>query len=283
MKKNKSPKAPAFSDNTYLDLLKKCLTRSIFEDEAYLIAPTPSDWKAWVFSFLKNLLEKQGYSVLKRTTYDPELRLEGKDWPLTAETMVGLKRLDNIQACAEDVIKRKIKGDFIETGVWRGGSVILMAAILKTHHDRQRKVWVADSFSGLPKPNEEKYQRDAGDTHWQMEPLAVSLAEVKNNFKRYGLLGKNVRFLKGWFKDTLPSAPIKNIALLRLDGDMYESTMDALNALYHKLSVGGYIIIDDYYALPNCAAAVEDFRREHGITTRFHRIDWTGVYWRKEK
>jgi hypothetical protein len=111
--------------------------------------------------------------------------------------------------------------------------------------------------------------------------LGVSLEEVRTNFERYGLLDKRVRFLPGWFKDTLPSAPLERIAVLRLDGDMYESTIEALVSLYGKVAEGGFIIVDDYGALPNCRAAVEDFRASRGIVGAIAQIDWTGVYWRK--
>jgi O-methyltransferase len=85
--------------------------------------------------------------------------------------------------------------------------------------------------------------------------LAVSLEQVKANFDRYGLLDDQVRFLKGWFRDTLPVAPIERLAVLRLDGDMYESPMDTLVNLYPKLSEGGYVIVDDYGAIPACRQA----------------------------
>ncbi len=159
-------------------------------------------------------------------------------------------------------------GDFIETGVWRGGASIFMRAVLKAYRDTTRTVWVADSFQGLPKPDAKRYPADAGDRHWSYSELAVPLEVVKANFARYGLLDDQVRFLVGWFRDTLPPGLARSgrFAVLRLDGDLYESTMDALTNLYPKLSVGGFAIIDDYGAVPACKAAVEDFRAQQGIT-----------------
>jgi O-methyltransferase len=174
-----------------------------------------------------------------------------------------------------------VPGDLIETGVWRGGATIFMRGILKAYGDTTRLVWVADSFEGLPKPDAERYPVDAGDQHWTHSVFAVSLDGVKANFARYGLLDDQVRFLVGWFRDTLPTAPIHQLAVLRLDGDMYESTMDALRNLYPKLSRGGYAIIDDYGASPGCKAAVEDFRRDEGIDEKVEHIDWTGVFWQR--
>ncbi len=208
-------------------------------------------------------------------------RLEGRDWPHDGETMIGLSRLDNVQFCIEDILRNDIPGDLIETGVWRGGSTIFMRAALKAYGDETRTVWVADSFAGLPKPDPKVAPADRGDFHWQFEELAVSVDQVKANFARYGLLDDQVRFLAGWFSDTLPSAPIEKLALMRLDGDMYKSTMDALTALYAKLSPGGYCIIDDYGAIPACRQAVEEFRTAVGETAPMTVIDYSGVFWKK--
>ena len=217
----------------------------------------------------------------KLGSIDPDVRRNGLDWPENADTMIGLKRLENIEYCVGQIIKNNIAGDFIETGVWRGGAVIFMQALLKDSGIASRNVWVADSFEGLPRPNEEAYPLDQGDLHHTKNELSISFDVVENNFKKYDLLDNNVKFLKGWFKDTLPSAPIEQLALLRLDGDMYESTIDALTSLYPKLTSGGYCIIDDWGAVPGCRAAVEDYRKQHNITDEIIKIDWAGVYWKK--
>ena len=209
-----------------------------------------------------------------------EDRATGKIWPGYADTMIGMKRLDNLQQCVETALADGIPGDLIETGVWRGGACIFMRAILAAHGVTDRRVFVADSFAGLPEPDEERYEADRGDTHHVHPFLAVSREQVENNFRRYGLLDDRVVFLQGWFKDTLPAAPIERLAIVRLDGDMYESTMDGLTNLYPKLSPGGFCIIDDY-ALPGCEKAVRDFCRQHGIEPDLEEIDWTGRYWRK--
>jgi hypothetical protein len=194
--------------------------------------------------------------------------------------MIGLKRLDNLQHCVERVLNDGIPGDLIETGVWRGGACILMRAILRAYGDRTRKVWLADSFAGLPPPDPGKYPADAGDLLHTYDVLAVSRETVANNFAAYGLLDEQVCFLQGWFKDTLPDAPIRQLAVMRLDGDMYESTIQALEALYDRLSPGGFVIIDDYFLEP-CAQAVQDFRSRHGIADPIHDIDGQGRYWRR--
>jgi O-methyltransferase len=212
--------------------------------------------------------------------FDAERRRLGEDWPSIAETMIGLERLTNLQSCVTAVINDRVPGDLIETGVWRGGATILMRGVLKAMGDTTRTVWVADSFQGVPKPDPATYPADEGDAFWTKRELAVSLNEVRANFAKYGLLDGQVRFLKGWFRDTLPTAPIEQLAVLRLDGDLYESTIVALRALYPKLAVGGFVIVDDY-ALERCRAAVEDYRSEARIEDRPESIDRNAVFWRK--
>jgi O-methyltransferase len=221
------------------------------------------------------------YGDILEPFFNPRLREVGKDWPELAHSMVGFQRLNNIQMCVEDVLKRDIKGDLIEAGVWRGGASIFMTAILKAYSVTDRRVFVADSFDGLPIPNAEKYPKDAESVLYKTRGLAVSMEEVQSNFRRYGILDEQVCFLKGWFKDTLPTVPSSQLAVIRLDGDMYESTMDGFVNLYPKLSVGGYLIVDDYGALESCKAAVDDYRRDHKITDEIVVIDWTGVYWKR--
>jgi O-methyltransferase len=197
-----------------------------------------------------------------------------------AHTMVGRKRLDNIQYCIEEVIKTKVPGDVIETGIWRGGATIFMRGVLAAYGVTDRRVWAADSFQGVPPPT---LPQDAGcDLSEKVYPvLTVKIEEVQQLFARYGLLDEQVFFLQGWFKDTLANAPIKKLAVLRLDGDLYESTMDALNPLYPKVSRGGFIIVDDFTSVPQCAQAINDFRASHGITDTIHKIDDQSVFWRK--
>jgi O-methyltransferase len=271
-------------DDPYLDLLKKCLTHYIFPD-TYRPMRRPSREKhpiAWTFyPALAAMLERKGFKLYQCANFDPIARSDGGDWPAEAETMIGLKRLDNLHACIETVIRDQIPGDLIETGVWRGGACIFMRAALNAYGDQTRNIWVADSFEGLPKPDG-RYQQDDDDLLWTMShTLAISLDQVKANFSRYGLLDERIRFLKGWFKDTLPTAPIERLATLRLDGDMYSSTMDALVSLYPKLSCGGFAIIDDYGAVEACRKAVTDFRESNKINDPILPIDWAGVYWRK--
>jgi O-methyltransferase len=208
-------------------------------------------------------------------------RLIGRDWPANGLTMIGWERLTNLQRCMEDVIARGVHGDMIEAGAWRGGATIFMRGLLKVHGVDDRIVWVADSFAGLPPPDAKSYPPDARDPHHTFKYLVVPLEQVKRNFERYGLLDECVRFAPGWFRDTLTALDQERWSLIRLDGDMYESTLLALEHLYPRLSPGGYVLIDDYGALSTCRQAVHDFRAAHGVDEEIHTVDWTGVFWRK--
>ena len=214
--------------------------------------------------------------------FNKKARELGEDWPILAQSMAGNKRLQNIQTLAEDIFTNNTPGDFIETGVWRGGSCIFMSAILRAYGITDRSVYVCDSFEGLPPPKEHEYPADRGDTHHTAPFLAVGLEQVQTNFEGYDLLTDQVKFVKGWFSDTLPTLEVEKLALLRLDGDMYESTIVALENLYPKLSVGGYVIVDDY-GLPNCRRAIADYREFHGIDTELISIDNSSVYFKKIK
>lgn len=210
--------------------------------------------------------------------FDPATRYLGRDWPSLAQTMIGVARMRNLRQLCESAILNGIPGDFIETGVWRGGACIYMRGILEAYGDTHRRVFVADSFKGIPPPSPQQYVADTGDLLHENAALAISRQTVEENFRKYGLLDDRVVFLEGWFKDTLPVAPIEKLSVLRLDGDMYESTIQALDALYHKVSRGGSVVVDDYQLAP-CAMAVNDFRARHGITSPLLPIDHDAVWW----
>jgi O-methyltransferase len=265
----------------YLDLLKKVLTRYGFDNDLQSWEPRKG-WVRKAAAIVDRVLDRKDLALMHRTEFDAALREVGRDWPQQAETMVGLKRLDNVQFCVEAVLRDGIPGDLLEAGVWRGGTAIFMRAVLAAHGVHDRTVWVADSFEGLPPPDPNN-PADEGDIHHTFTQLAVGVDAVKANFERYGMLDDNVKFLKGFFSDSLPGAPIGPLAVLRADADMYGSTMDILRVLYDKVSPGGFVIIDDYSNknIPGCKAAVDEFRAERGIVEPIHEVDWTGVYWRR--
>ena len=273
------------SADLYLDLLKRCLAGLVHEDPA-----------------IRFTWDDSGASTL--VPFDREQRCGGRDWPSRADTMIGMRRLENLEALTAEVLDAGTPGDLLEAGVWRGGATIFMRGLLSAHGVTDRTVWVADAFakrfpvtaqegatarsfvspgwpeiravmSGATIPSEAFQARS--DALW----AGTSYEEVRERFARYGLLDDQVRFLRGWFRETLPTAPIERLALLRLDCDLYDSTYDALAALYPRLSVGGYVIIDDYHAVSECRAAVHDYLDATGTEAALQPIDAEAVFWRK--
>jgi O-methyltransferase len=260
----------------YLDMLRRNLTRYGMHERM------PARWPLRRRLLLKTINTFQPMAM-GTSPFGLRKRDLGLDWPPEAETMIGMQRLISLQRCVETVLAEDVPGDLIECGVWRGGACILMRAVLAAYGDETRCVWLADSFEGVPRPDTANYRADKGlmmRFDLSAPILAVPETEVRANFQRYGLLDDRVRFLPGWFKDTLHGAPIDRIAVLRVDGDLYESTIQALDALYPRLSPEGFCIIDDYLLKP-CRQAVTDYRAKHGISSEIVEIDGCGVQWRK--
>jgi len=258
----------------YLELIKDALTHTLYAEVDGGV------------HYRRNLFARTLFALLRSWDIAPvrvgpraaSARQEGRDWPVFAQTMVGRARLDSLQRCVEDVIDTGVPGDLIETGVWRGGASILMKAVLKARGVTDRTVWACDSFEGLPPPTP-RYSADVNGAKWHtFGQLSVGLEDVKSNFARYRLLDDNVKFVKGWFTETLPGLSHQRWALIRLDGDMYQSTTDALTHLYPNLAPGGYLVIDDY-EVEACRRAVHDYREAHDVREPIQRIDQTGVYW----
>ncbi len=247
------------TEHRYLDLLENILTGALLEDPA--LPSTPLRFR-------------------HRWKYNPELRESGLDWPSRAWTMIGRKRLHNFRVLIERALADGIPGDIIETGVWRGGACMLARAILLDQGIKDRRVILADSFEGLPPPDS-RYPADAGSHLHEYEDLAIPLEVVQDHFRKFGLLDDQVVFVKGWFADTLPTLDVERLSVLRLDGDLYASTIAPLQYLYDKVSVGGWVIIDDYGVIEGCRKAVHDFLDSRGLAPELHPIDGIGVYFQK--
>jgi O-methyltransferase len=270
---------------SYLSLLKRCLTASIYEESAWKLVEGPMPHERGPVALVKRLalsmLRKRGLRLVRTEELNLEARNQGLDWPLFGLTMAGTARLDNLQSCIETCLRENIGGDFVETGVWRGGSCILAKAIFNQYGASDRIVWCCDSFQGMPKPSTTDLSLSPQSDFSDRDYLVASVERVSANFRAFDLLDGNVRFIKGWFRNTLPQAPIERIAVLRTDGDLYESTMDALKYLYDKVSPGGFVIIDDYKSWAGCRTATDEFRYNNRIDTPLVDIDAHAVFWRK--
>lgn len=253
----------------YLETVKSYVSASVFNDAEKSVKPNPKN-VAPSFTPLVSLGK-----------FNQELRKMGIDWTYIGDTMTGWARLDNVRNLLDDVFKNNVTGDYIETGVWRGGSSIFARAVITSAGETDRVSFVCDSFAGLP-PGDRGL--DKGDTNWNHVPyLEVPVEVVATNFQKYSLLDSNVVFVKGFFNETMPplAKRIKHLSVMRLDGDMYESTVDVLYTLYDKLSINGYVIMDDWFNFPS-KIACEDFFNVHRINPEIIKIDNFSVYWQKK-
>src|SRR5437764_6884541 len=155
-------------EQLYLDLLKKTLSFSLWPEPPLPIATfnyARPAWKRAVLAVAERLTAPAGLKIVKPARVTAAEREQGQSWPSYADTMIGMRRLDNLQSCIESVLRDRIPGDLIETGVWRGGASIFMRGVLRAYGVEDRLVWAADSFQGLPAPDAEKYPQDANDVH----------------------------------------------------------------------------------------------------------------------
>lgn len=264
----------------YIDLVARTVNGDIHGQQ---IVQVPMNGSGAIRRGVTKGLGRLGLQLTRPVPVPESAYLKGVSWPASranvGESMIGAQRLNNVRQAVEDVIAKNVPGDLIETGVWRGGATILMKAVLEAHGDTERRVYVADSFAGLP--TTDRADDDAG-LLYQDETLAVSQAQVRAAFERYGLLDDRVVFVEGWFKDTLPGLADRTWSVVRLDGDLYDSTMDGLVNLYPRLSPGGWLLVDDYGTYRSCREAIEDYRRDHNITEPIVEIDGSGIYWRRQ-
>lgn len=192
-------------------------------------------------------------------------------------TLLRKGQLDLIERAIVTVQKHQVPGDFIEAGIWRGGAIILMRALLDAYGMKDRKIFAADSFEGIPV---NKRSADDPVDQWA-DRWAASLDEVQANIARFGLLDDKIEFVVGFFEDSLTQLSEERFAVIRLDSDSYESVETSLVHLYPLLSKTGVTIIDDWH-LPGCRAAVLDYRAKHGINDPIMEYD-ANAYWVKQQ
>jgi|GEM_PF-577779 len=280
---------PSFEEKTrrrYLYLLKKSLLNLFYPEHELRIQhlrrhPMPLDHSNGHMRLLRDIRQHLSEEYQDLVISRNAAGLSSKTPYLFSQTMAGMAALDNIEHCTQVIFSQAIPGDFIEAGVCRGGASIFMRALQRAYGEDRRRVWLADSFQGLPSP---KAGPDVESGHdWSdasMPWFACSLDLVRDAFLSYGLLDAGVHFLKGWFPQPLRDERIERLALLRVDADMYESTRHVLETLYDKVSVGGFVIVDDYGFLPECRRAVDEFRASRGITALITLVNHSCAFWR---
>jgi O-methyltransferase len=203
-------------------------------------------------------------------------------------TMVGFNGLAvTYQVCME-MNKKCIPGDFVELGVARGGCAALMGGtIFSENVSNERKLWLFDSFEGLPEPTKDDFKDNKTGNHVSPMPKGSclgTLPEVKKlifNIKNFPK--EKVRLIKGWFDKTIPEErnKIQKIAVLRIDGDWYESVKTCLEGLYDKVELGGVIISDDYQSCYGAEKAVDEFIATNKLKAKIILDGRGGCYWYK--
>lgn len=204
-----------------------------------------------------------------------------------------------LEPLIDDIFRHDIPGDFMEAGVFKGGVAIFMASALASRDtDQLRRMWIADSFTGLPESRsvnptiDRMVTAENKQTKWVRGRFSASLEVVAQNFERCFLDSQNEHMvfrkqnrvvpIVGYFRDALPG-PIKQLSLLRIDGDMYISIYDALNRTYKHLSKNGYVVFDDWKFIQS-RQAILDFRQHHNIKQRIQFYNKTldrMAYWKK--
>jgi O-methyltransferase len=218
-----------------------------------------------------------GQSKMPIVEMNLERRKNGQDWPWLGFSMAGEKRLDSARAMLTELKENRVEGDFMETGVWRGGTSVFARGVLSILGDEHTRTFVCDSFAGLP-PS----LKILDPSNWDNTPyLEVSTDEVAKNFQRVSLLSPQVVFVKGFFNNTMPPLKkyVQKLSILRLDGDMYQSTADVLYHFYENVAIGGYIIIDDWRL--DAKKACWDFFRHHKFLPNIQRPDPVSAFWKK--
>lgn len=195
-------------------------------------------------------------------------------------TLVGLERSYALYKAVQYIIKNHIQGDFVECGVWRGGSCMLMAYTLLESGITDRKIWLYDTFAGMPQPGEK--DGEAEKEEWLKHQLSEEKSswclgeedDVKRNMLNTGYPADKINFIKGKVEETIPQHIPGEIALLRLDTDWYVSTKHELKNLYPFLKKGGILLIDDYGAWEGARKATDEYFNDQPVF--LNRIDYTG-------
>ena len=196
--------------------------------------------------------------------------------------MTSIERMYALYQATKHIVDHHIVGDIVECGVWRGGSMMMCAAMLAEQPGHGRKIYLYDTFAGMTEPGEKDidYSGHSARTKWwnneEWKWTCVSQAAVRDNFRYQGLDSDRLVFVEGDVLETIPGKIPECIALLHLDTDWYDSTRHELIHLFPRIPQGGTIIIDDYGHFRGAREAVDDYIRNHGVKILLSRIDYTG-------
>jgi O-methyltransferase len=204
--------------------------------------------------------------------------------------MTTVERSRTLWDCCERVLDGNIPGCFVECGVWKGGSSAIMALAIKDARQK-RHLHLFDSFEGLPEPTDKDGESAIAYSQGRNQGKLVTINQCRASLDEVRFLMLDnikadnglVHFHVGWFQNTIPATAnqLGPIALLRLDGDWYDSTKICLEHLYPLVSPGGIIILDDYNCWEGCRKATDEYRSQHQIICPIHQIDREAAFWAK--
>ena len=199
-------------------------------------------------------------------------------------TMLSVTRLVHLADTVRHADALGLPGDIVECGTWNGGAAAIMAAAAYETPTAaaagERTVWVFDSFAGLPPPGAQDgvTEHRAFFTGW----CTGDPANVEAAFRRTGVPPERLRTVAGWFEDTLPAAPVGQIAVLHVDCDWYEPVQTVLRTLYDRVVPGGFVTVDDYGLWPGARRAVDEHLAAHGLDRRaLQPVDGQAVWFRR--
>jgi len=235
-----------------------------------------------IFNLKINRIKKDVYPIDIDSNFIEEYKM------IEAYTATSIERVYALKNAITYIIKNKIKGDFVECGVWKGGSCMLMAKTLVNQEEKERKIWMYDTFDGMTEPTDDDCEIETNVSGsdllkntpkntdkfnmWAYAPLEM----VKKNMKKTMFPEERIHFIEGKVENTLSKIKPQNIALLRLDTDWYESTKYELEQLYPLLSIGGVLIVDDYGHFSGAKKAVDEYFSKTNVTPLMNRIDYSG-------
>ena len=235
-----------------------------------------------IFGLKINRIKKDVYPIDINNNFIEEYKM------IEAYTATSIERVYALKSAITYIIKNKIKGDFVECGVWKGGSCMLMAKTLVNEGEKERKIWMYDTFDGMTEPTDDDCEIETNISGsdllkntpkntdkfnmWAYAPLEM----VKKNMKKTMFPEERIHFIEGKVENTLSKAKPQNIALLRLDTDWYESTKCELEQLYPLLSIGGVLIVDDYGHFSGAKKAVDEYFSNTNVKPLMNRIDYSG-------
>ncbi len=244
--------------NTCLTILYRILPRSAYDRMYFFLFPR---YKAWRRNgYRRNALRQHGADTAKIEMVHHCLEF----------SLVGWQGMEATYDCTKKVLEEKTLGALVECGVAQGGSALLIALVNQKFGDGTRRLWLFDSYEGLPEPTPEDFKNGKTGEHVRPLPKGSCLGTIEEVsrllFDQHSLGRRDIELVKGWFQDTLPQTrgKVGPIALLRLDGDWYESTKVCFDMMFDQVSEGGFVILDDYFTCYGCKRATDEFLQARG-------------------